>query len=30
MRERAAVIGGSLSIGPGPHGGTVVLVQVPA
>ena len=30
MRERAAVIGGSLSIGPGPGGGTVVLVQVPA
>lgn len=29
MRERAALVGGSLQFGPGPHGGTRVTVRVP-
>ena len=30
IRERARILGGSVSIEPGPHGGTVVLIAVPA
>lgn len=29
MRERARLLGGSLTAGPGPHGGFVVLAALP-